>query len=111
MKDNVFTFKVLIEHDEEDGFWVATCLELGLVAVSKTILLVCSDISDIISVQTDYCFNVDNLDYLYRPCSLNTWMRFFNGSIRFYWSIQGKDLSCNDVLINFKLVLDVCVSN
>ena len=78
MKLETFNFRVILSNEE--NMWVATCLELDLVAVAATVEEVMLDISDIIFVQLQYSLENDNLDYLYKPTLLESWKLFFNCS-------------------------------
>jgi hypothetical protein len=73
--DASMIFNVLIKKDE--GIFVAHCLELDIVATSKDVETVTSDIIDLISAQVDYAFSNDNLDYLYRPAPSEAWQEFY----------------------------------
>jgi predicted RNase H-like HicB family nuclease len=78
LKIEIFNFKILLSNEE--NMWVATCLELDLVAVAATVEEVMLDISDVIFVQLQYSLENDNLDYLYKPALLEEWKLFFNSS-------------------------------
>ena len=68
-------FNVLIK--EADNQYLAHCLELDIVTVSKTESRVKRDIIDLIKTQVEYAFSNDNLDYLYHPAPPELWQEFY----------------------------------
>lgn len=65
--DTALSFNILVK--EEDGLYVAHCLELDIVATSEDIERVQKEMVDLIAAQVDYAFSNENLDNLYHPHS------------------------------------------
>ena len=68
-------FNVLIK--EEDGAWLAHCLELDIVATGDTIQAAEQDLVDLIRAQVSYAIEHDNLDHLYHAAPPEIWKEFF----------------------------------
>jgi len=68
-------FNVLIK--EIDNQYVAHCLELDIVTVSKNTTQAKKDIIDLIKAQVDYAFSNDNLEFLYHPAPPGVWQEFY----------------------------------
>ena len=76
MKTNAsMIFNVLVKKDND--LYIAHCLELDIVATSKDLEEVKTDIVDLIKAQVDYAFSHDNLDYLYHPAPSEIWQEFY----------------------------------
>jgi hypothetical protein len=74
-QETAMTFNVLIK--EEEGMFIAHCLELDLVTTSTSLDQVQTDILDVIGAQVDYAFTNNNLEYLYHPAPQEVWKEFF----------------------------------
>jgi hypothetical protein len=74
-QESAMTFNVLIK--EEEGLFIAHCLELDLVTTSANLDQVQADILDVIGAQVDYAFTNNNLEYLYHPAPQEVWEEFF----------------------------------
>ena len=72
-KSNEISIAVNILIKEEDGMFVAHCLELDIVAVAKTLDQVQEEIISLIRAQIDYAFSNNNLDNLYHPAPKEVW--------------------------------------
>ena len=70
------SFNILLK--EEDGFFIAHCLELDIVATGLTASEARMEILDLIKAQLDYAFNNDNLDNLYHPAPSEVWQEFYS---------------------------------
>lgn len=68
-------FNVLIK--EEEGIYIAHCLELDIVATARSIRQVENDLRDLIKAQVDYAFAHKNLDNLYHPAPSEVWKEFY----------------------------------
>ncbi|MBI5605488.1 MAG: hypothetical protein HY879_19325 [Deltaproteobacteria bacterium] len=75
IQETAMTFNVLIK--EEEGIFIAHCLELDLVTTATSLDQVQTDILDVIGVQVDYAFTNNNLEYLYHPAPQEVWKEFF----------------------------------
>ena len=62
---------------EEDGMFVAHCLELDIVAVAKTLDQAQREVVSLICAQVDYAFSNNNLDNLFHPAPPEVWAEFF----------------------------------
>ena len=62
---------------EEDGMFVAHCLELDIVAVGNSAEDARRECVALICAQIEYSFAHDNLDHLYRPAPAEVWAEFF----------------------------------
>ena len=76
MKRPGMTFNVLIK--EEDGMYVAHCLELDIVATAMEVSNLREDIISLIVAQIDYAFSNSNLDNLFHPAPAEVWRDFFS---------------------------------
>jgi hypothetical protein len=70
-----FMFNILIT--EEDGLYIAHCLELDIVATAATEAQVKQDMIDLIKAQITYAFEHNNFAYLYHPAPPEVWEQFF----------------------------------
>jgi hypothetical protein len=70
------SFSILIR--EDDGLFVAHCLELDIVATGPTLTEAKTCIIDLIRAQLDYAFNNDNLDNLYHPAPREVWQEYYS---------------------------------
>lgn len=68
-------FNILIKREE--GYFLAHCLELDIVATADTLKQVQDDVISLINAQIDYAFAHDNLDNLYHPAPAEVWKEFF----------------------------------
>lgn len=68
-------FNILIK--EEEGMFVAHCLELDVVATGDTAGSAQKDLVALICTQVDYAFSNDNLENLYHPAPPEIWKLFF----------------------------------
>jgi predicted RNase H-like HicB family nuclease len=62
---------------EEDGMFIAHCLELDIVATGDTPREARKDMVALICAQVDYAFSNDNLAHLYHPAPKEVWKQFF----------------------------------
>jgi predicted RNase H-like HicB family nuclease len=69
------TFNILIK--QEDGEWVAHCLELDIVAVAQTPEAAKEEIFDLIDAQLSYAFRHDNLAHFYHPAPASVWEEYY----------------------------------
>ena len=76
IKETSFSTNILIK--EEDGVFVAHCLELDIVAVGETLDQARKDIVDLVSAQIDYAFANDNIQNLFYPAPPEIWDQFFS---------------------------------
>jgi hypothetical protein len=76
MANTSMVFNVLVKKDLSYGY-IAHCLELDIVATSKTIGQTIKDMLDLIETQVNYAFSNDNLDYLYHPAPADVWEEFY----------------------------------
>lgn len=74
-EENALVFKILVK--EEEGAFVAHCLELDIVTTGETEDQVRNDMIDLISCQIDYAFTNNNLAHLYHPAPLEVWKEFY----------------------------------
>ncbi len=74
-KENAMIFNILIK--EEDGLFIAHCLELDIVATASNVDQAQKDIIALVCTQVDYAFSNDNLDNLYHPAPKEIWKEFF----------------------------------
>ncbi|MBU4261221.1 MAG: hypothetical protein KKC76_04985 [Proteobacteria bacterium] len=74
-EDISISVNILIK--EEDGMYVAHCLELDVVAVSKTPDQAQREVISLICAQVDYAFSNNNLNNLYHPAPPEVWTEFF----------------------------------
>jgi len=58
---------------EEDGLFVAHCLEFDIVAAAKTLDQAQREVVALICAQVDYAFSNDNLDNLFHPAPPELW--------------------------------------
>ena len=70
------TFNILIK--EEEDTCIAHCLELDIVATSRTIECVEADIMSLITAQIEYAFENNNLENLYHPAPPEVWKEYFS---------------------------------
>ena len=70
-KGAAITLNVLLR--EEEGYCVAHCLELDIVATGSTVNEVKKNIRDLINAQIDYAFSNNNLENLFRPAPKELW--------------------------------------
>lgn len=75
MQGKAMTFNILLE--EEDGLFVAHCLELDIVATGETFHAARRDLIDLIKAQVAYAFANDNLDNLYHPAPAGVWKKLY----------------------------------
>jgi len=68
-------FNILVK--EENGIYIAHCLELDIVATGSSSKEAQKEIKDLILAQVDYAFCNDNLDNLYHPAPANVWKEYF----------------------------------
>jgi hypothetical protein len=68
-------FNLLVK--KEDDTYVAHCLELDIVATSRDLEQVKSDMVDLIKAQVDYAFSNNNLAHLYHPAPPEVWQEFY----------------------------------
>ena len=69
------SFNVLIK--EEEGLYIAHCLELDIVAARETMEEAKKEIFDLIRVQVDYAFAHKNLENLFHPAPAEVWKEFY----------------------------------
>jgi len=69
------TFNILAK--KEDNLWIAHCLELDIVATSKTLKVLKKEIVDLIITQINYAFSNNNLKNLYHPAPAEVWKEFY----------------------------------
>jgi len=69
-------FNILIK--EDDGMFVAHCLELDIVATAESVEQAQKDIIALICAQVDYAFSNDNLENLYCPAPAEVWQEFWS---------------------------------
>jgi hypothetical protein len=62
----------------EDGLFIAHCLELDIVSSFDTIEGVKHEILDLVKAQIKYAFRNDNLENLYHPAPLDVWKEYFS---------------------------------
>lgn len=62
---------------EEDGLFVAHCLELDIVAVGDSMDQAQRECVALICAQIEYAFAHDNLDNLFHPAPPEVWSEFF----------------------------------
>jgi len=74
-EENGMIFNILIKNEE--GLFVAHCLELDIVATGETVDQARKDIVALICAQVDFAFSNDNLENLYRPAPKEVWEEFF----------------------------------
>lgn len=74
-KNWAFKFRILVK--EEDGLWVAHCLELDLVVAAPTEAQAQEDIMAVITEQVRYCIVNDNMDHLFRSAPKEVWEEYF----------------------------------
>lgn len=58
---------------EEDGEWVAHCLEFDIVATAIDITAVKKDIFDLIKAHIEYAIENNNMAYLFNPAPPEAW--------------------------------------
>jgi len=58
---------------EEDGLWVAHCLELDIVTTADSQTQVEADLIDLVKAQVAYAVENDNLDYLLKKAPREAW--------------------------------------
>jgi hypothetical protein len=75
-KSHDISLSVNILIKEEDGLFVAHCLELDIVAAAKTLDDAQREIISLICAQIDYAFSNDNLDNLFHPAPKEVWKEF-----------------------------------
>ncbi len=76
-KSNEISFTANVLTKEEDGMFVAHCLELDIVAVAPTQEEVQREIVSLVCAQIDYAFSNDNLDNLFHPAPSEMWQEFY----------------------------------
>ena len=69
------TFNILFK---EEDTCIAHCLELDIVATSRTIECVEADIMSLITAQIEYAFENNNLENLYHPAPPEVWKEYFS---------------------------------
>lgn len=69
------TVNILIR--EEEGLFVAHCLELDIVATADSLQQAKEDMISLIGAQISYAFSNNNLDYLYHPAPPEVWKEFY----------------------------------
>lgn len=74
-KEVSLSFNILVK--EEDGLFLAHCLELDILTASKTLEQVNKDIVALICAQVDYAFSNDNLENLYHPAPKEAWEELY----------------------------------
>ncbi len=62
---------------EENGFFVAHCLEFDIVATADTVDHAQRECVALICAQIEYAFTHDNLDNLYHSAPAEVWAEFF----------------------------------
>lgn len=75
-RDLAMTVNVLLK--EEEGLYVAHCLELDLVTTGSSYADAQKDMVDCIIAQVHYAFENDNLDYLFHSAPPEVWAEFFS---------------------------------
>jgi len=70
-----FTTNILLK--EEDGLFVAHCLELDIVATGVTMDQAQRDCVALVCAQVEYAFAHNNLDNLYHSAPTEVWAEFF----------------------------------
>ena len=100
MFDEEFYFKVLVYPDED--LWVAHCLELDLVTVTKSSKAeeVDSEIGSVIAAQLRACMEHDNMEFLYRPAPQKIWQTYFKSNLTRTNSYHGYKINFGVVKIN-----------
>lgn len=73
--EKAMVFTILIK--EEEGMFIAHCLELDIVATSDSDKHALDDIVDLVRIQVEYAFDNDNLQHLYHPAPRDVWEEFF----------------------------------
>jgi hypothetical protein len=71
-----FRFRFLVR--EEEGLFVAYCLELDLVTAAKSEEEAVKDLIDITIEQVRYCLANDNMDHLFRRAPEEIWREYYN---------------------------------
>ena len=74
-EENGMIFNILIKNEE--GLFVAHCLELDIVATGETVDQARKDIVALICAQVDFAFSNNNLENLYRAAPKEVWEEFF----------------------------------
>ncbi len=77
-KSHDISLSVNILIKEEDGLFVAHCLELDIVAAAKTFDEVQREIISLICAQIDYAFSNDNLENLFHPAPQEVWQELLS---------------------------------
>jgi hypothetical protein len=74
-----FDFKVLIEPNDQDGGFVAYCLQTGGVATAADAKTAESILDEVILSETQYAFETENFANLYSsPAPPDVWFRWFS---------------------------------
>ncbi|MDP2167964.1 MAG: hypothetical protein Q8J64_06510 [Thermodesulfovibrionales bacterium] len=73
-----FTLHVLIY--EEDGVWVAHCLEMDIIASDPAQGKVEKDIIDLIRAQLVFAHEHGNMENIFTPAPPEDWAKLFNAS-------------------------------
>jgi predicted RNase H-like HicB family nuclease len=60
---------------QEEGEWVAHCLDLDIVATAPTRDQAAKQLVEAVTAQIDYARDHQNYAYLYRPAPLEVWQR------------------------------------
>jgi len=76
-KDGVLSVSANILIKEEDGLFVAHCLELDIVATGDSMDQAQRECVALICAQIEYAFAHDNLSNLYHPAPPEVWTEFF----------------------------------
>lgn len=100
MFDEEFYFKVLVYPDED--LWVAHCLELDLVTVTKSSEMdeVDGEIGSVIAAQLRACMEHDNMEFLYRPAPQKIWQTYFKSNLTRTNSYYGYKINFDNTKIN-----------
>jgi hypothetical protein len=71
-----FRFRFLVR--EEEGLFVAYCLELDLVTAAKSEEEAVEDLIDVTIEQVRYCIANDNMDHLFRRAPEEIWKEYYS---------------------------------
>jgi predicted RNase H-like HicB family nuclease len=73
-----FTMDCMVYRDDRESEWVASCLDLGLVATGARRQEAMNNLKDVIQAQIQFTAENDNWAHLFHPAPADEWQKFLH---------------------------------